>query len=175
MWRYFFKRSDSRNKSSSSARHTNHTNRNNTHKIERKCSHYQNSYHEGSQTFKLALATQAIAYSIHTLERVYQLMLCSISEARPLDDPSGTNQIRHVNKCIVKKIKHFVSKKNITPPPPPPKKSTLWGLETRLALYRTNVRSTSETTLLSRSLKLADFHNQSPLLTTTERNESGYK
>lgn len=119
MGRYFSKRIDSRNKSSSSARHTNHTNRNNTHKIERKCSHYQNSYHEGSQTFKLALATQAIAYSIHTLERVYQLMLCSISEARPLDDPSGTNQIRHVNKYIVKKIKHFVSKKNITNPPPP--------------------------------------------------------
>lgn len=130
MWRYFFQRSDSRNKSSSSARHTNHTNRNNTHKIERKCSHYQNSYHEGSQTFKLAFATQAIAYSIHTLERVYQLMLCSISEARPLDDPSGTNQIRHVNKCIVKKKNISCQRKISLILPPPPKHIVGSGNET---------------------------------------------
>ena len=85
LWRYFFERSDSRETSLQPDTLTTLTET--THQNRKKIFSWSNSYHEGSKTLKLA--TETIAYSIDTLKRVYPLMLCSISEARPLDDPSG--------------------------------------------------------------------------------------
>ena len=71
---------------------------------------------KGASNWLKVIPLKAIAYSIYTLERVYPLMLCSISEAKPMDDPSGKNTAREQVHCEKHKEPLFVSKKNITCP-----------------------------------------------------------